>query len=276
MSAVDAAPEGMHRARPRPMWRGLVTRSRLLTGLTALALFLTWMLATRYAWVNPLFLPSPRAVWDAFVRTATEGYQGSLLHEHLLASLYRVLAGYLLACAVGIPLGIVMGLSRDVKAVFDPLIEFYRPLPPLALYTLIVMWLGIGDASKIALLFLAALPPLTISAMQAAAGVDPRFVKAARSLGANRRQLFRHVVLPACLPGICVGMRISLGFTYTVLVAAEIVAATAGLGWMIWDASKFLLGDIVIMGLFVLAFTGMALDVLIRMAERALTPWRYR
>lgn len=266
-------------ARPetgRRRWRTVITRARILTALTTLALLALWWLATRYALVNPLFLPSPKAVWDAFVRTATEGYQGSLLHEHLIASLYRVLAGYVLACLVGIPLGIVMGLSRDVKAVFDPVIEFYRPLPPLALYTLIVMWLGIGDTSKVALLFLAALPPLTISSMQAAASVDPRYVKAAKSLGAGPRQLFFHVFLPACLPGICTGMRISLGFTYTVLVAAEIVAATAGLGWMIWDASKFLLGDIVIMGLFVLALTGMALDFLIRLAERALTPWRFR
>lgn len=280
MSAVETAPEhASSPVRPRLLparLRKALPRTRLLTALTAAALFALWWLAAHYAWVNPLFLPSPRAVWDAFVRTATVGYQGSLLHEHLIASLYRVLAGYVLACLVGIPLGIVMGLSRDVKAVFDPVIEFYRPLPPLALYTLIVMWLGIGDASKVAILFLAALPPLTISAMHAAASVDPRYVKAAKSLGANSRQLFRHVFLPACLPGICTGMRISLGFTYTVLVAAEIVAATAGLGWMIWDASKFLLGDIVIMGLFVLAFTGMALDFLIRLTERALTPWRFR
>lgn len=280
MSAVETVPErALPATRPKLLparLRAAFTRARLLTALTAASLFTLWWLSARYGWVNPLFLPSPQAVWDAFVRTATVGYQGSLLHEHLIASLYRVLTGYALACIVGIPLGIVMGLSRDVKAVFDPVIEFYRPLPPLALYTLIVMWLGIGDASKIAILFLAALPPLTISSMQAAASVDPRYVKAARSLGANSRQLFRHVFLPACLPGICTGMRISLGFTYTVLVAAEIVAATAGLGWMIWDASKFLLGDIVIMGLFVLAFTGMALDVLIRLAERALTPWRFR
>lgn len=120
------------------------------------------------------------------------------------------------------------------------------------------------------MLFLAALPPLTISAMQAAAGVDAGYVKAARSLGANRRQLIRHVVRPACLPGIVTGLRIALGFTYTVLVAAEIVAATAGVGWMIWDASKFLLGDIVIMGLVVLALTGLVLDWAIRRFERGL------
>jgi taurine transport system permease protein len=238
-------------------------------------LFALWWLAASRAWVNPVFLPDPPAVWRAFVTALTQGYQGSLLHEHLAASLARILSGYLLAAAVGIPLGLVMGRHRRVRAWFDPLIEFYRPLPPLALYTLLVMWLGIGDLSKVALLFLAALPPITISAMQAAASVDVQLTKAAQSLGAGGWALLRHVVLPACLPGICTGLRISLGFTYTVLVAAEIVAATAGLGYMVWDASKFLMTDVVIMGLFVLGATGIALDALVRWLERRITPWRF-
>lgn len=125
MSAV----QGLEPAAPRaaPVWRSLAPRrDRLLTGLTAAGLFLAWRLVTRYGLVNPLFLPSPEAVWAAFVKTATEGYQGSLLHEHLAASLWRVLAGYKRACLIGIPLGLVMGLSRDVKTVFDPIIERRR------------------------------------------------------------------------------------------------------------------------------------------------------
>jgi taurine transport system permease protein len=260
-------------AAPSVRWRPSV--ELLLTAATTGTILALWTLASRYGWVNPLFLPSPAAVWASFVTVATTGYQGSRLHEHLLASLGRVLAGFGLACLVGIPLGLVMGLSSRLKAVFDPVIAFYRPLPPLALYTLLVMWLGIGETSKVVLLFLAALPPLSISAMQAAAGIDPGLIRAARSLGAGPRQMFAEVFLPACLPGICTGMRISLGFTYTVLVAAEIVAAPAGLGWMIWDASKFMLSDVVIMGLFVMGLTGLALDWLVRLVERALTPWRF-
>jgi taurine transport system permease protein len=252
-----------------------ISVERRLSLLSIAMMFGLWWLATARHWVNPLFLPTPGAVWQSFVVVLTEGYQGSRLHEHLFASLSRILAGFLLACVVGLPLGLVMGLNGRVRAFFDPLIEFYRPLPPLALYTLLVMWLGIGDSSKVALLFLAALPPLTMSALQAARSVDPQLVKAAQSLGARRGQLFIHVVLPACLPGICTGMRISLGFTYTVLVAAEIVAATAGLGWMVWDASKFLMTDVVVMGLFVLGFTGIALDAVVRWAERQVTPWRF-
>jgi taurine transport system permease protein len=248
---------------------------RLLTIATVTALVIAWFVLTHLKLVNPLFLPAPEAVWNAFVKTATVGYQGSLLDQHILASLERVLAGWALACVVGIPLGFLMGLSSKVKAVFDPIIEFYRPLPPLGLYTLIVLWLGIGEESKIALLFLAALPPISISATEAVAGIDKRYLTAVQSLGATRGQLLRHVILPACLPGICTGMRISLGFTYSVLVAAEIVAATAGVGWMVWDAAKFLLSDVVIMGLIVLGLTGLVLDLLLRRLERALTPWRF-
>lgn len=255
--------------------RRWVSTEQMLTATTVAVLVASWFVLTHDKLVNPLFLPTPEAVWRAFLTTASKGYQGSRLDQHVLASLTRVLIGWSLACVVGIPLGLLMGLSRKAKAIFDPIIEFYRPLPPLGLYTLIVLWLGIGEESKIALLFLAALPPISISAMEAAAGVDKAYVKVVLSLGATRGQVVRHVFLPACLPGICTGMRISLGFAYSVLVAAEIVAATAGIGWMVWDAAKFLLSDVVIMGLIVLGLTGLVLDRAIRWFERALAPWRF-
>jgi taurine transport system permease protein len=266
------APETVAR---KPRFTLRLRLEHVLTAGTVAGLFVLWTLLARYKLVNPLFLPAPHVVWNSFVEVLTVGYQGKLLHEHMAASLARILAGYLSACVIGIPLGLMMGLSTRVKAVFDPIVEFYRPLPPLALYTLLVMWLGIGDTSKVALLFLAALPPLSISAMQAARAIDVGHLRAAQMLGATQAQLFRHVFLPSCLPGICTGMRISLGFTYTVLVASEIVAATAGMGWMIWDASKFLLSDVVIMGLFVLGLTGLVLDWFIRQLERLITPWRF-
>lgn len=248
---------------------------RMLTIATIVTLAAAWFLLTRFNLVNPLFLPGPGAVWKAFVSAETTGYQGSRLDQHLAASLGRVLAGWSLACLLGIPLGFLMGLSSRFKAVFDPIVEFYRPLPPLGLYPLIVLWLGIGEQSKITLLFLAALPPIAISTTEAVAGIDRRYLTAVQSLGATPRQLLRHVILPACLPDIGTGMRISLGFTYSVLVAAEIVAATRGIGWMVWDAAKFLLSDVVIMGLIVLGLTGVALDQILRRLERALTPWRF-
>lgn len=244
-----------------------------LSALTVIALFTAWYAVTALGLANELFLPGPVAIYEAFIRVATVGYQGTDLLGHVLTSLYRILVGFGLACVVGIPLGILMGVSKRARAIFNPLIEFYRPLPPLGLYTLLVMWLGIGEASKLALLFLAGLPGIIIATIQAVETVDPLYVRAARSLGASRRHILLHVYLPAAGPIILTGMRIALGFTYTVLVAAEIVAATAGIGWMIWDAAKFLLSDVVIMGLIVLGLTGVLLDLTMRLVGRVLMPW---
>ena len=241
--------------------------------ISTIVLFASWALVSWTGLANPLFLPGPDAVAAKLYEIAVEGYQGSTLLEHLATSLGRILSGFGLACIVGIPLGIVMGLSVNTRAALNPLIEFYRPLPPLGLYTVLVMWLGIGEESKLALLFLAGLPGIIIATTQAASSIDQTYIRVARSLGATRSELFWHVYLPGAGPIILTGMRISLGFTYTVLVAAEIVAATAGIGWMIWDAAKFLLSDVVIGGLFVLGLTGIALDLVMRSIGSFLMPW---
>jgi taurine transport system permease protein len=271
---LDDAQEAKDRAAWLPAY--LMTRAFALSSLTVFLLFLSWIIVTATGLANELFLPGPIAVGEAFVKVATKGYQGSTLLVHVATSLARILAAFGIACLIGIPLGILMGASRTIRALFNPLIEFYRPLPPLGLYTLLVMWLGIGEESKLALLFLAALPGLIIATIQAVDNVDPIYVRVAQGLGASTRTILFSVYLPAAGPTILAGMRISLGFTYTVLVAAEIVAATAGIGWMIWDASKFLLSDIVIMGLIVLGLTGIALDLMMRVIGGLLMPWTRR
>ena len=201
-----------------------------ITLATLLILFLAWYEVTRRGVVPKIFIPSPYDVWQGFEETIFQGYHGKGLFYHCMVSLGRVLLGWLAACLVAIPLGLAMGLSSKVRAVFDYLIEFYRPLPPLAYYTLLVLWFGIGEFSKILLLFLAAIPPLTIGAVEGVKEVSPSVIQAARSLGADSRQVFFKIILPATTPAIITSMRISLGFTYTVLVAAEIVAATEGIG----------------------------------------------
>ncbi|MFT7372321.1 MAG: taurine transport system permease protein [Oleiphilaceae bacterium] len=256
------------------LWYRKLELREFMISLTSVAvMFALWVFVTETGLANELFLPGPVAIYEAFMRVLIDGYQGSNLIEHVGTSLYRILSGFGLACLVGIPLGIAMGMSRAVHASFSPFIEFYRPLPPLGLYTLLVMWLGIGEASKLALLFLAGLPGIIIATIQAVNDINPTFIRASKTLGATRMQLIREVYLPGAGPTILTGMRISLGFVYTVLVAAEIVAATAGIGWMIWDAAKFLLSDIVIMGLIVLGFTGVLLDLAMRMIGRVLMPW---
>ena len=241
--------------------------------LTVNILFITWVVVTETGLADELFLTGPLKVWQSFIEVSTEGYQGNTLFIHVFTSVNRILAAFIMACIVGIPMGVLMGASKIVRALLNPLIEFYRPLPPLGLYTLLVMWLGIGEESKLALLFLAALPGLIIATIQAVQNIDPVYLRVAKGLGASKKTILFNVYLPAAGPTILAGMRISLGFTYTVLVAAEIVAASAGIGWMIWDAAKFLLSDVVIMGLIVLGLTGIALDIFMRFIGRVLMPW---
>lgn len=253
--------------------RKQVKSRQYLSVLTVVFIILAWFFVTHFGLANPIFLPSPESVTSAFWEVSTEGYQGSTLLEHIATSLYRILVAFSLACLVGIPLGVLMGTSLAANRIFNPVIEFYRPLPPLGLYTLLVMWLGIGESSKLALLFLSGLPGIIIATIQAVKDINPNYIRAARSVGATRWALIREVYLPGSGPTILTGMRISLGFIYTVLVAAEIVAATAGIGWMIWDAAKFLLSDVVIMGLIVLGITGMMLDQVLKLLGKLVMPW---
>jgi taurine transport system permease protein len=237
-------------------------------------LFGIWYWISTSGLVPPYFVPTPQQTWLTFLRILTDGYRGSTLAEHLGASLMRVGLAFVAGAVIGVPLGLAIGSNAWVAAIFDPLIEFYRPLPPLAYYTLLVIWLGIEDTSKIALLFLAALPPLVIAAASGVRSVRADYIHGARSLGASRWQLFRHVIFPACLPEIFTGLRVSIGFTYTTLVAAEMVAGVNGVGWMVLDASKFLQSDVIFVGILLMGLTGMGLDALVRIAERLIVPWR--
>jgi len=241
---------------------------------TVLALFTLWSVIAALKIFPEYFIPSPASVFRAFKEIAFEGYRGGTLLEHLGDSLFRVLSGFLLACLIAIPLGMLMGFNKKIKALFDPVVEFYRPLPPLAYYTILVIWLGIDNASKITLLFLAAFPPLSINAMAAVSSVPMERIHTAQSLGASKWQIFSRVIFPSCLPGIFTGMRVSIGFTYTTLVSSEIVAATSGIGWMVLDAGKFLRGDVMFMGILVMGITGIILDRLIRIAEIIIVPWK--
>jgi taurine transport system permease protein len=241
-------------------------------GVVAAIIAIWWAIAAIEV-VPRLFVPHPLQVVEAFIEVATEGYRGGTLWFHLSDSLMRVFLGFALAVITAVPLGLAMGHNRYVFAALDPILQFYRPLPPLAYYTILIVWLGIDDESKIALLYLAAFPPQAISASTAVRNVSEEKIHAARSLGAGDRQVMWRVIFPACLPQIFTGMRVSIGFTYTTLVASEIVAAQSGIGWMVLDAGNFLRSDIIFMGILVMGFTGILLDRAIVLLERKVVPW---
>lgn len=238
-----------------------------------LAILLLWWVVTAAGLVQPLYLPGPAAVWQAFIDTSVNGYNGVPLWEHLAISLRRVLVGFFLAVLAGVFLGVLVGFSKTLEALVEPIVNFYRPLPPLAYYTLLIVWLGIGESSKILLLFLAAFPIVFISTVGGVSGVRQERVDAARSLGASRWQILLHVVLPSVLPNVFTSMRVSISATYTTLVAAELVAAVSGIGWLVFNASRFLQMDIVFMGIIIIGITGVILDSLVKFAQRLFVPW---
>ncbi|MGI9402371.1 MAG: ABC transporter permease [Rhizobiaceae bacterium] len=224
--------------------------------------------------MEPIWLPAPEAVFSRIVEIANEGYQNSTLWQHLGWSLFRVIAGFIAGSLVGIPLGYAMGLSNWFRGWFDPIVEFMRPVPPLALIPLVIIWAGIGEVGKVILLFLAALWIMTIAARAGVSGVRISKVHAAYSLGASKWQVLRYVIIPNSLPEIFTGARVAMGVCWGTVVAAELVAAEKGAGMMIMVASKFQLTDIVIMGIILIGVIGYGIDILMRMAENWLVPWK--
>ena len=224
--------------------------------------------------MEPIWLPSPENVWSRLFKVASEGYKNFTLLEHLGWSLIRVVGGFLAGAIIGIPLGYAMGLSGWFRGWVDPIVEFMRPVPPLALIPLVIIWFGIGEQGKIILLFLASLWIMTISARAGVSGVKISKIHAAYSLGASKQQIMRLVIVPNSLPEIFTGARVSMGVCWGTVVAAELVAAQKGAGMMIINAAKFQMTDLVIMGIILIGVIGYAIDILMRIAENYLVPWK--
>ncbi|MDH4580389.1 taurine ABC transporter permease TauC [Pseudomonas sp. BN415] len=241
--------------------------------LTLGSLLLAWWAVTTAGLIEPLFLPSPQAIARKGWVLLTQGYMDASLWQHLSASLGRIGAALLASVLTAVPLGIAIGRNRIARGIFDPLIEFYRPIPPLAYLPLIVIWCGIGELSKVLLIFLAIFAPIAIATATGVRNVDPARLRAAQSLGATQAQLIRHVILPSALPDILTGVRIGLGVGWSTLVAAELVAATRGLGFMVQSAAQFLVTDVVILGILVIALIAFALELGLRALQRKLVPW---
>ena len=250
--------------------------SALISVFTVFGLFVVWYLVTNLGLIKPLFLPSPQAVFQQFYEYLMGTANDKPLWEHLLYSVLRVSVAFWLAFLTAVPLGIAMGMSRVVRGVFDPPIEFYRPLPPLAYLPLIIIWFGIDETPKVLLIYLACFAPLALAARSGMKSAAQEQINAAYSMGANYRQVILHVILPSAMPEVLVGMRIAIGFGWTTLVAAEMVASNVGLGQMVLNASNFLRTDIVIMGIMVIGVIAYVFDLLMRWVERKVVPWKGR
>ncbi|MBR1866394.1 MAG: ABC transporter permease [Lachnospiraceae bacterium] len=249
-------------------------RYRWISVLTAIGILIIWYLITEYGSMSELIFPSPKNVFKSFIEIMQEGYKGHTLWQHLFDSLKRILSAYFLAIVIFVPLGLLSGYYTPINAVFEPIMSFFRPLPPLAYYSVLVLWLGIGDGSKVALLFLAAAAPLYISCVSGISRIKEDYINGARTLGANERQIFFHVMFYAALPDIFTGLRNSMGSAYSTLVAAEMVAAVSGIGWLALDASKYLRSDIIFVGIIFMGITGIILDEILKFIEKKVVFWK--
>ncbi|MER5553404.1 ABC transporter permease [Streptomyces sp. NPDC002793] len=249
---------------------------RLLALVVLLAL---WQLVTALRLWPPLLVPPPSAVWDALVETSgthggVRGYQGHTLIEHLGISLRRIVIGAGAGVLAGLVAGVLMGTLPWVRVVFEPAVAFLRTLPPLAYFSLLIIWFGIDEAPKLWLLAIAAMPPVAVATASAVASAPASLVEAAQAIGARRSQVVTSVVLPSALPEILVGVRLAFGIAYSSVVAAETVNGLPGIGGMIRDAQRYNQSDVVVLGLLAIGVSGLLIDALLRGAENRLAPWR--
>ncbi|TCV92996.1 ABC transporter permease [Biostraticola tofi] len=250
---------------------------QVMISATSVALFFgVWFVAGERQWVDPLLLPTLAEIGETTAELMRDGYRQVPLWEHIAVSLSRALAAFSAAIITGVPLGLLMGLSPPVAAVLNPFVQFLRPLPKIALIPLAVVWLGIGESSKFFLIFIATFLSVVVGATAAVARIGRTRIRVAQTLGATPGQIFLRVVLPDTLPELFTTVRLSIGVGWTSLIAAEMVAATSGLGWMVINASSYLRTDIVMLGILLLGGIGYLLDLLLVGLQKALVPWAGR
>jgi ABC-type nitrate/sulfonate/bicarbonate transport system permease component len=220
---------------------------------------------------NPIFLPGPWMVLGAILELAMKGQ----LWAHTAATLERVALGFTTGALAALILGLIAGYVRAVGDLVEPIIELLRPIPPLAVLPLFIVWVGIGEGSKIGFITYATFFPMFLTTVHAVRQIDPLLLRAARSLGARRLQLFLRVILPAALPDILTGMRLGVALSFFVIVISEFIGAEHGLGYLINDGRNFFLVPQMLGSAIVLGLLGYAGNALVRRLERQLLRWQH-
>lgn len=256
---------------PLPAWRRALSQVGQFWLL--IAFILIWqaisVLGQRFNPQLDVMLPPPTAVFSAAMDLIGRGVLGT----HVIDSLMRVLTAVGTAIAIGVPLGLAMGWFPRFRSAVDPLLEFIRPIPPLAWIPLSILWFGIGDTQIVYIIFLAAFFPIVLNSMAGARDVDAPLVRAGLSLGARPGELFATVVLPGALPSIFTGVRVGLGIGWMALVAGELVAAPSGLGYMINNARTIFRSDHILLGMVLIGVLGLILDFAMRRIAQFVMPW---
>lgn len=260
----------MYQEKKRPLWK------KLLLSATGIILFFTiWELVVVVGLVSPDKLVTPSKVllafFDKFHNTVPDG---NTLDVHILSSLKIVLAGFLSACIIGVPLGLAMGFFHSFNRFLTPVFEIVRPIPPLAWIPIVIVLLGIGFRSKMFIIFIAAFVPCVINSYTGIQATPDVLLNVAKTAGANRFQMFYKVGIPYALPMVFTGIRVSFGSAWATLVAAEMIASSEGLGYMIQQGRNASKPEIVLLGMLVIGLIGAALTALLSLLEKKAIPWR--
>jgi taurine transport system permease protein len=260
-----------------PMYKSMTadTRRALIGFATLVAVLLLWYLSTTLTGlINPVRFPQPKEWWESMQTIALEGYGNGKLHQHILHSLKLVAMGFSVAIGVGVPLGLLMGHSRKAEALINPAFLLLRPIPPLAWIPLAIVWLGLDDASKILVIFVAAFVPSVINSYTGVRNIETPVMEAASMLGIKGWRLVSEVLIPGSLPMIFTGLRLSLQASWTTLVAAELIGALYGLGSILNQAAQDIYPAMILVAMVFVGLCGAGTTWLLAMLENRCMPWR--
>lgn len=235
-----------------------------------LFLLLLWQIAASLEWVRPLFLPAPGDVWLEGLRQVREG----ILYLDASSSVYRIVMGWGLATLFAVPIGFLMGNFKFFEGLFEPTIDTIRYMPVVALIPLTILWAGIGDFQKFLILFIGTFFQQVLMIMDNVKQVPMNLIRVGQTLGLSRFEILRSIVLPASMPGIWDTFRMTMGWTWTYLVVAELVAADTGLGRRIMDAQRYLATETIIFGILFIGFLGLVTDYFFKISGRYFFPWK--
>ena len=249
-------------------------RAQIAVATLAITLVLWYVLTTLTGVISPSRFATPREVWSALMQISVRGYADARLWQHILQSCRLVVMGFLVAVAVGVPLGLAMGWSKRAEAFINPIFLLLRPIPPLAWIPLAIVWLGLGDAAKMMVIFVAAFVPSVINTYTGVRAIEPHFVEASAMLGVRRWTFIQEVLVPGALPHIFTGLRLSLQASWTTLVAAELVGALYGLGQVLNAAAQDIFPAMIVVGMVSVGVCGAVMTWLLGLAEKRAMPWR--
>ena len=243
---------------------------------TVLLILLAWVVGSRTGVIKEGYVPSPGALVNTFTDLVKHGYQGQPLSEHIGISLFRTLSGFVAGAAIGMPLGLLTGYSRRAGAMISPVMAFIRPIPPIAFIPMSVLYFGLGEMGKIVLIFFVSFNYVQANAQAGAANFPIAYRRAAQSLGLTPAQTFFRIVLPGALPQIFTGLKIALALSWAVVVAAELVGAQSGLGFMISNAAELFQIPVVFIGIILIGIIGLLMNVTLNVLEARIVHWKGR